>query len=135
MLVPQRVDRYDFFFRGGFLYPYPNSFCAMVAKLCAEQARNRRTTGELYPYLNELIRRTMRTNLRLHEGLTRAKRRELRAIQSERANRRTMPEPIWDVRTNNGGVRLYHKLSKRIRGISGVRVYCIATQIEFTGLL
>lgn len=77
----------------------------------------------------------MRTNLRLHEGITRAKIGELRAIQSERANRRTMPEPIWEVRTNSGGVRLYHKLSKRIRVISGVRVYCIATQIEFTGLL
>lgn len=130
MPVPQRVDRYDFFV-AVFLYPYLNYFVPWLQN-CVP---NRRTTGELYPYLNEPIRRTMRTNLRLHEGFTRAKIGELRAIQSERANRRTMPEPIWEVRTNSGGVRLYHKLSKRIRGISGVRVYCIATQVEFTGLL
>lgn len=131
MPVPQRFNRYNFFSWRFFLYPYPNSFVPWLQKYVP----NRRTTGELYPYLNELIRRTMRTNLQLHEGLTRAKIGELRAIQSERANRKTMPEPIWEVRTISGGVRLYHKLSKRIRDISGVRVYCIATQVEFTGLL
>ena len=130
MPIHQRVDRYVFF-RGGFFVPIRERLC-YGCKICVP---NRRTTGELYPHLNELIRRTMRTNLRLHEGITRAKIGELRAIQSERANRRTMPEPIWEVRTNSGGVRLYNKLSKRIRGISGVRVYCIATQVEFTGLL
>lgn len=56
----------------------------------------------------------MKKNLKLHEGMTRAKRGMYNHIRSER-EQRTMPESKrWRIITRMGGVREYARLTNRI---------------------